>query len=85
MAKAKPTHTPFPDVYNKFQVATKLNMSEGTFHTRRPKLERHGFPPYNDLLGGWIVPAIDRWLELQAGFQAKSTVTEVGQMEEIYD
>ncbi len=60
-------YTPSPCVFNQYQMACRLNSSETTFKVKLPKLVAAGFPQYDELLGGWSVPAVERWIELRAG------------------
>lgn len=67
MSRAKRIFTPEPRVWFAYQVAARLNMSEETFHGRRPKLEAMGFPRRDDFLGGWDADAVERWLDVRSG------------------
>ena len=44
MSRPKPVFVPAPRIWNAFQVAARLGMSEGGFHARKAELERMGLP-----------------------------------------
>lgn len=67
MSRAKPDFTPSPQVWNAYQVAAFLNISEETFRTRRPMLEAAGFPRYDTVMAGWYSGAIERWMDRRSG------------------
>ena len=67
MSRPKPTFTPDPRAWTEYQVAARLNLSEGTFKRRRAELEETGFPRYDELLGGTDSKAIEAWLDTRSG------------------
>lgn len=44
-------------------IAARLGKSPSWFDKARPKLEAHGFPKRDGLLGGWIRADIEAWIE----------------------
>ena len=67
MTRAKPSFVPAPRIWNAFQVAARLGMSESGFHTKRADLERLGLPARDAGLRGWDSVAVERWLDERAG------------------
>ena len=67
MTRAKPTYTPEPRIWNSFQVATRLGMSESAFGAKQAELEGLGFPHRDDFFDSWDADAVERWLDLRSG------------------
>lgn len=70
MTRPRPSYTPTPRIWTKFQVATRLGWGATNFDTMRLRLEEMAFPQYDDILGGWDANAIEAWLDKRAGLSA---------------
>lgn len=67
MSRAKPSFTPEPRIWNKYQVAASFGRGEEWFAARRPELEKAGFPKYDALREGWDRDAVMTWHDRRSG------------------
>ena len=67
MSRPKPDYEPTPRLFNIYQVATRLGMSENTFRNRRGTLEELGFPKMDEAVGWWDAKAIEAGFDRRAG------------------
>ena len=63
MTRAKPIYIPTPRTLNALQLLARLGKSPGWFKEHRTELEAEGFPPYDELLGGWDSKAVEAWFD----------------------
>ena len=70
MSPPKHEFLPEPRVWSWGQVAAWFGRGEQWFRNHRPGLEAAGFPPRDDLLGGWDADACKMWLDSRSGLLA---------------
>lgn len=70
MSPPKRKFIPEPRVWSLKQTAAWLGHGEQWFRDHLPRLEAAGFPPRDDLLGGWDADACKAWLDGHSGILA---------------
>lgn len=72
-------------ILNKKQVAMRIGRSVPTFNRLRPELEQRGFPKYDGLLRGWLVMAVEAWINKRANVPNEDELEEQIAMARIYE
>jgi hypothetical protein len=67
MSRPKTRFEPEPRFWNQAQVCARLGIGEETFRKKLPRLERLGFPKFDEVIGGWDSVAIERYFDQRAG------------------
>ncbi len=70
MSRTKPEFVPEPRIWSLKQIAAWVGHGEQWLRERLSKLEAAGFPPRDDLLGGWDADACKRYADSRSGLLA---------------
>ena len=70
MTRPRPKFTPTPRVWNEFQLACRLGLTEPWLKNNRDRLEAEGLPQRDPLLGGTDADAVEAWLDRRSGLAA---------------